>query len=189
MENKLLQQFLIPLLALISLIYAIQALGKQPDNLLSEVFHQQRDPKGKDSLEVGNFSLYFTKKPRVNLLKIDQKNSYEEQTFFFPQVLLKGKELKAAIEKMSKESDHYMVHITLVKEPMPGMQMTIRYDRHKIALFYEECESIGLQNGIVFRLYNKEVIEKLRLHKNKPVLTVASTLKSQQNLINLRYLW
>ncbi len=155
MENKLLQQFLIPLLALISLIYAIQALGKQPDNLLSEVFHQQRDPKGKDSLEVGNFSLYFTKKPRVNLLKIDQKNSYEEQTFFFPQVLLKGKELEAATEKMSKESDHYMVHITLVKEPMPGMQMTIRYDRHKIALFYEECESIGLQNGIVFRLYNK----------------------------------
>jgi len=175
MKNRLLQQFLIPLLALISLIYAIQALGKKADNILSEVHYHQNGTKKRDYLEAGNFVLYFTKKPVVNLLKIDQKNTYEERTFFFPNVMLKGKKLKAEIERMSREYGNYTIHVILAKKPMLGIQISIRYDRHKIALAYEEFESIGLKNGVVFRLYNKEVIEKLRSNKNKPVLITAFT--------------
>jgi len=175
MENKLLQQFLIPLLALISLIYAIKALGKQSDNMLSEVHYHQNSAKKGNYLEASNFILYFTKKPMLNLLKTDQKNTYEEQIFFFPNVMLKGKELKAAIERISRKYDNYTIHVVLVKKPMHGIQISIRYDRHKITLAYEEFESIGLKNGVVFRLYNKEVVEKLRSNKNKPVLITAST--------------
>jgi len=175
MKNRLLQQFLIPLIALISLIYAIQALGKQSDNILSEVHYHQNGTKKGLYLETGNFILYFTKKPVVNLLKTDQKDAYEEQTFFFPNVMLKGKELEAAIEEMSREYGNCTIHVVLVKKPMPGVQISIRYDRNKIALAYEEFESISLKNGVEFRLYNKEVIEKLRSNKNKPVLITAST--------------
>ena len=174
MKNKLLQQFLIPLLALISLIYAIQALGRQPDNTLNEVHHHQNGAKEGHYLEAGNFVFYFTKKPVVNLLKIDKKNTYEEQIFFFPNVMLKEKELKDAIERMSREYGNYTIRVALVKKPMHGVQISIRYDRDKIALAYEEFESISLKSGVVFRLYNKEVIKKLRSNKNKPTLITAS---------------
>jgi len=175
MENKLLQQFLLPLLALISLLYAIKALGKQSETFLDSICHQQYDSKKECCLEVGNFTLYFNKKPIVNLLKTDRKNNYEEQIFFFPQVLTKGKELKTTIEKMNKKYAHYEVAITLVKKPMPGVQIKICYDRNKISCAYEEYESIYSQNGVIFRLYNKEVIEKLQSNKDKPVITVAAT--------------
>ncbi len=174
MKNGLLQQFLIPLLALISLIYAIKALGRQPDNTLSEIYYHQNGAKEGHYLEAGNLILYFTKKPVVNLLKTDQKNTYEERTFFFPQVMLKRKELKTEIERMNREYGNYTIHVVLVKKPMNGVQISVRYDRHKIALAYEEFESIGLKNCVIFRLYNKEVIKKLRSNKNKPVLITAS---------------
>ena len=175
MKNRLLQQFLIPLIALISLIYAIKALGKQSDNTLSKIEHHQNGTQKEDYLEAGNFILYFTRKPIVNLLKIDQKNTHKEQTFFFPNVLLKGKKLQTTIDRMNRKYGNYTIRVALVKKPMDGIQISIRYDQHKIELTYEEFESISLKNGVVFRLYNKEVIEKLRSNKNKPMLITAST--------------
>ncbi len=175
MENKLLQKFLIPLLAVISIIYAVKTLGKESGILLSDVCQQQSDLKVKDncSLEIGNFSFFFTQKPKINLLKVNQKDDYEERIFFFPQVELKNK-LKGIVEKLNKKYKQYNVYIAMVNRPKCGVQLTIRYDRNKIDLACEECESINLQNGVTFRLYNKEVIDKIRLNKEKPVLTVAS---------------
>lgn len=172
MENKLLQQFLIPLLAVISLIYAVKTLGKQPVILLNEVCQGQCDLK-EDSLEIGNFSFYFTEKPTINLLKISQKDDYEEQTFFFPQAELKEKKLKTIIEKLNKEYSQYNIYISMVNRPNCGVQVIVRYNSDNINLAYEECESINLKNGVMFRLYNKKIIEKVRLQKDKPVLTIA----------------
>lgn len=176
MENKLLDKFLIPFIAILSLIYAIQALGKEEENVLSNIKHYVAQNQKNYCLEAGNFTFYFVKKPMIKFSKVDQNDTHEEKVFFFPNVVLEGREVKSAIEQMSKGYDHYSIHALLTEKPLRGMQIIIRYDKRKIVLAYEEFESIDLRNGVIFTLYNKNLIQKLHAKKNKSVLVVASNI-------------
>ncbi|HLW73186.1 MAG TPA: N-acetylmuramoyl-L-alanine amidase, partial [Candidatus Babeliales bacterium] len=64
----------------------------------------------------------------------------------------------------------YNITMTQVVKPTKGILLAFNVDPHKFSVSYEQFDSIGLQKGIVFRLYNKELLKRLEQANNQPVL-------------------
>ncbi|HEX4069400.1 MAG TPA: N-acetylmuramoyl-L-alanine amidase, partial [Candidatus Babeliales bacterium] len=74
------------------------------------------------------------------------------------------------IQRLRDHNDGYTITITEVMQPAKGILIAFSFDNKKIALSYELFDSINLQKGIVFRLYNKELLQQLEQKNNQPVL-------------------
>src|SRR5690606_19380820 len=121
-------------------------------------------------LEIANIVFYFSAEPQLSITK-------ENQTFFFPGVSIATPECERAVQQVNKENNGYKVHIKSVTKPHVGIQVTFVVDNTKCALSCESFNSINLQKGIVFRIYNKDVLHKLEEHITTPILKTASLQK------------
>ncbi len=171
--NKVIEQFFLPLFVVISLLYAFQSLGVQPQQSmqLKKVYHH-RSGQSKH-LELGSLVFYFARKsqPKVNVLQTNRIDStHEERVFFFPCADVSGRECNHMINRINKEDQAYAIFIESVDQPMKGIRVSIRYNMNDIALSYEFFESIGMQTGIVFRIFNKNILERLRGQMYRPIL-------------------
>ncbi len=171
--NRVIEQFFLPLFVIISLLYAFQSLGVQLQQSvqLKKVYHHRSgQPK---HLELGSLVFYFASEsqPLVNVLQTNRIDStHEERVFFFPYADVSGRECKHMINRINKEDQAYAIFIESVDQPMKGIRVSIRYDMNDIALAYEFFESIGMQKGIVFRMYNKSILGQLRGQVHRPIL-------------------
>ncbi len=179
------ERFFIPLLVGITLLYAVQSLGKgqQTKLKLNKVYHHITDQAR--HIELGNIAFYFKQEPMVHLLhskKIDANE--EEQVFFFPHAFIHSRECKQMINRINSGEYDYYLHIEIATEPMSGIKLVIRYDPNKIALEYESFESIGLQKGVVFRLYNKLMLDYLHKQVNQPILRTSSISRKPRIVVD-----
>ncbi len=169
--NRVIEKFFLPLFVIISLLYAFQSLGEQQSVQLKKVYHHRSGQL--KHLELGNLVFYFTPRsqPKVNVLQTNRIDStHEERVFFFPYADVSGRECKHMINRINKEDQAYAIFIESVDQPIKGIRVSIRYNMNDIALAYELFESIGMQTGIVFRIYNKNILERLRGQMQLPVL-------------------
>lgn len=90
--------------------------------------------------------------------------------FFFPQAIINKGECESMIQRLRDHSDSYTVTIEEVIKPAKGILLVFNFDNRKFALIHEQFDSIGLQKGVAFRLYNKELLKKLEQKNNHPVL-------------------
>ena len=167
--NTLFERFFLPLLVVISLLYAFQSLGVSPMIHLKKVYHHRSD-KSKH-LERGSLVFYFAQNPIVNRLETKRiDDTHEERIFFFPNAVIGSRESKQMINRINNQKTAYNILIEPVDLPMKGIRVTIRYDLNKIVLSYESFESIGMQKGIIFRLFNKELLDRLDKQSSRPIL-------------------
>lgn len=166
--NKIIENFLVPLFVIVSVLYAFNSFGGDGSVLLNKVYHHTT--QSPVHIERANVSCYFS--GDVQMQEIKNKNHCDAQscTFFFPKAVINKGECEAMIQRLKDHSDSYTVTINEVCKPVQGIMLVFNFDGRKFAMSHEQFSSIGLQKGVVFRLYNKELLEKLEKKNNQPVL-------------------
>lgn len=139
-------------------------------NQIKEVFHH-RVNKSDISLEVGSVAMYLDRKPQVTV-KSTLSGNEVHLTYVLPHVSI-GHEVKQSIDRINHEpGEMYSVVFHELQGPEKGLQLTFIYDPRRIGVSYEFFDSIKLQKGIVFRVFNKSVIAKIRA-SSKPIIKTA----------------
>ncbi len=166
--SKIVEHFLVPLFVVVSILYAFNSFGA--DNIeLNKVFlHTTNDAM---HLERATLSLYFSHEVHVEETKIKRSaDSNSFYRFFIPNVVMTSHECEAMVNRVNSYSDDYRIAIKRVSTPSIGIEITITSSNNRLAVNYEKFDSIGLQKGLVFRLYNKDVLSQLERSNNQPVL-------------------
>lgn len=145
-----------------------QARGNQ----LRKIFHHKAFGSQVAHLELGNLVLYFDKEPAVQSLAKKQTAQEEKRVLLLPAIRVVDAEMRALIEGVNRSGGPYTLEIKEVSKPNQGLQISISFNPAKIGMSYEKFESIGLQKGLVFRFYNKELLDKIEL-SSKPILQTA----------------
>ena len=147
----------------------------QKSNNLNRVYHHVFENKSENAgLELGNLIFYFENEQRVDLLSVNKGGSREERVFFFPLAHAKSLNVKAMLDQLAVASvNDYTLSLQVVEKPLQGIKCAITFNPHKIGLTYDSFESINLKKGVMFRFYDRSLIEKLK-HKSKNVLRVTS---------------
>lgn len=166
--SKIIENFLVPLFVILSVLYAFNSFGNDGPILLNKVYHHtSQNPV---HIERANISCYFSGDVQVQEMKNNKHCTAQSYTFFFPNVVINPGECESMIQHLSDYNDSYTVTIKEVSKPVKGILIVFNFSHDKFALKYEQFDSIGLQKGVVFRLYNKELLKVLE-HKNyQPVL-------------------
>ncbi len=163
--SKIVEWFLLPLFFVLSVIYAFNSLCDDSVELKKVYYHAT---KNDIYLEKGNLSLYFSVQPHVKKMN--------ENSFFFP-CAIKNEECEAMMQRVNNHNAEHGVTVEKVVMPNSGILITFAYDPNKVALSYELFDSIGMQKGVVFRLYNRDVINALQHKSDQPILRMLSTKK------------
>lgn len=165
--SKIIENFLVPLFLVVSVLYAFNSFGSD-GIMLNKVYHHTTQDLV--HLEKANISFYFSGDPQLQEVKNKKNFTSSSPTFFFPHAVISQGECEAMVKRLNDYNDSYTVTIKQVMQPVKGILLVFNFDPHKLSLSYERFDSIGLQKGIVFRLYNKELLKKLEQANNQPVL-------------------
>lgn len=166
--SKIIEHFLIPLFVVVSVLYAFNSFGRDDIIQLNKVYHHTTH--NPSLLEKANVCLYFSGEPHVQEIKNKQTQNAQGCTFFFPNVSISSGECEEMVQRLCNYKDCYRINVQEVTMPTKGIMVTFAMDPHKFVISYEQFDSIGLQKGVVFHVYNKELLHNLEQANNKPVL-------------------
>lgn len=186
--SKIIENFLVPLFVVISILYAFHSFG-YPETathsiMLNKVYHHITPDEG--YLEKANIVLYFSGDPQIKEIK-NQLNRSHHQTsfvFFFPQATINQAECQSMINTLNNYKANYRVTIAQATHQKSGVEIRFDFDSQKYLINCEHFDSIGLQKGFVFRLYNKEILTKLEESKNQPVLRTLHNSEKRRIIID-----
>jgi N-acetylmuramoyl-L-alanine amidase len=165
--SKIIDNFLIPLFLILSSLYAFNSLSNDRIELNKVYHHIAADP---NYLERANISLYFSHDPHVQVVQLPKSHG-SDFSFFFPGASVASGECQAMIDRVNNQKyNGYSISITNVIKPTRGIMLTFKIDQNQCSLAYENFDSIGLQKGLVFRLYNKNVLARIEEQNDKPIL-------------------
>ena len=159
--SKIIENFLVPLFLVISVLYAFHSFADDRV-VLNKVYHHTTTNDA--YLEKANISLYFSGNPQIQTIK------NKSLSFFFPQASISQGECEAMVNKLNNYHGGYKVAVMSVTRPSKGILIQFEFDPNQYMVNYEQFDSIGLQKGFAFRLYNKELLTKLERANNQPVL-------------------
>jgi len=166
--SKIIENFLVPLFLVISVLYAFHSFSYDGNIIvLNKAFHHMAHNEG--YLEKANISLYFSGDPQMQEITSNQRN-VSSLTFFFPGAVISQGEAESLVNRINSYKGDYKVMITHVTKPKSGIIVRFDCDPNRYMLNCEQFDSIGLQKGFVFRLYNKELLTKLERAQDQPVL-------------------
>jgi N-acetylmuramoyl-L-alanine amidase len=166
--NKIIENFLVPLFVIVSMLYAFNSFSGDGPVVLNKVYHHTT--QSPVLLERANISCYFSGDLRVQEMKNNQSCNAQSCAFFFPNATVGNDECQAMIQSLRNHNDSYTVTIEQTIKPDKGIMLVFNFDNRKFALSHEAFDSISLQKGVVFRLYNKDLLKKLEQNNNQPVL-------------------
>jgi N-acetylmuramoyl-L-alanine amidase len=174
--SKIIENFLVPLFLVISVLYAFHSFAQSNDTIvLNKAYHHMAPNEG--YLEKANISLYFSGEPQMQKVTTNKGNG-SSTSFFFPKATISQGESEAMVNRINSYAGDYKVTITQVNTPIRGIIVRFDCDPNVYIINCEQFDSIGLQKGFVFRLYNKELLTKLERAQDQPVLrTLHNTLK------------
>jgi len=142
------------------------------DNTVTKVFHHQAPA---DELELGKVVLYVAQDPKE--LKASIKHTDVNDTF---NITLPNTHMSDAAQGMLKtlaKSSHYNVRLEQDKKGK-DIILSIDYDPKKIVCEYENFIAIDMQKGLVVRLYNKPLLDRLNAKGHRVMMrTACSTHK------------
>lgn len=171
--NKTIEWFLIPLFFIMSVLCAFNSLCHSHTELKKVYHHTHNNDM---YLECGNISCYFSHEPQVTVIS--------DYSFFFP-CSVKSNECNEMIQRVNThKSDTYKISMKKVITPQQGIQITFTGDPQKVAISYELFDSIGMQKGIVFHVYNKELLRILHEKNNQPILRTLSRTQKPSIIID-----
>lgn len=162
--NRLLYRIITPFL------FSITILHGQPIQV-KKLFHHKGRPQG--SIEIANIVFYLDHDPKITATTV-QNGSKVERVFFLAETEIAAKEAIAAVEQINRtEGMPYAVKIVQTPYPQKGLRITLAYDDSLVGITHSHFDSISLHKGVVFRLYNKDVIKKIN-SATTPIIQTAS---------------
>ena len=164
--NKIIENFLVPLFFVISVLYVFNSFSYDSIQLNKIYHHKGHDPK---LLERANISLYFSHNPHIECTNAT-KNRGCKLSFFFPRASIAQGECELMLKSLTNQYDGYKISVKEIYKSVKGLEFTFDLDPEQCVLRYEKFDSIGLQKGIVFRLYNKNVLRTIESNNEQPVL-------------------
>lgn len=151
-------------------------------NKLCKVYHH-RNAHAQTSIELGSCVLYFEDRPIINSLPeripsaSEQQKNKTKYTFFLPAVSVNDHACRGMIVALNRQkTTNYEVRLQEVSKPIQGIKVIIAYDNNKVNFSYDYYESDGKQRGLVFRFFNKELLDKIGA-KNPGLLRTALVKK------------
>jgi N-acetylmuramoyl-L-alanine amidase len=166
--SKIIENFLVPLFLVISVLYAFHSFADNTNAIiLNKAYHHMAPHEG--YLEKANISLYFSGDPQVQEITNKKMNS-SSFSFFFPNATMSQGECEAMVARINNYNGTYKVTISSATKPTRGIMVRFDCDPTVYLINCEQFDSIGLQKGFVFRLYNKELLTKLERANDQPVL-------------------
>ena len=162
-----------------TLSYAlVSSMGKKSIVLRKVFFHQgatsdKKEPLSSHHIELGNLVFYFEYEPHVES-SVVAKGNRTLQRLFLPNVFVSNelKESLQQIHKITKELS-YTMQLNAQEHPRKGLEITFIYPTDKVGVKYNHFQSIGLQKGLSFQFYNKEVIYRIK-QLGKSIITTAA---------------
>jgi N-acetylmuramoyl-L-alanine amidase len=135
------------------------AFGKESSSLnyLNKVFYHH----GKLADRI---ACYFSKEPLCNYIPetAQTKEGWQTAKFFFPAALVGTPECKSMITALNEaQPDHYRISLKTVSTPIKGLLLNMEFDPHYVGLEYETFTSIQQQQGVVFKIYFKPLLQEL----------------------------
>jgi len=165
--STIIERFLIPLFVVVSVLYAYNSFGSNGIEM-NKVYHHTTD--NPMHLERAHLAFYFSCDPQVQEIKNKKSDICTPCAFFFPHAIIKRGECETMVKRVNEYNNGYTIAIEHVLKPVRGIQLVFNVDRDKFAISYERFDSIGLHKGIVFRLYDKNVLGRLEQVQQQPVL-------------------
>ena len=150
---------------------------------LKKVFHHKgiEQAQSNTSIELGNLVLYLDQFPKISRTVV-HKGNITEQRFFLPEIEAQSSDVLAAIERINKTKDMpYTVQIAQQKIPQKGLSIILSYNNRLVDIIHNRFDSISLQKGIVFRIYNKELVKKIN---NTPKSIIQTALYKPHVIID-----
>ncbi len=144
-------------------------------NQLNKIFHHKGDLQdAAPQLELGNLVFYFARAPKIDIIPASRADDLERRIFFFPYTQVKSGDVEKMISALNGSlGSTYSVRIEIVNKPIEGVRLVVSYNPAEVDMSYDTFDSISMQKGIVFRFYNKEILEQLR-NKGRPILRTAA---------------
>jgi N-acetylmuramoyl-L-alanine amidase len=172
-------------LGMMGIFYA-QNINAQ-SNQLNRAFHHRaatdhkRNEDARVGIELGKVVFYFSQQPRMEK-SVQAQGTRGELTVFFPNTELSAEAQKILSSFNGQKQPWYGVKLELVHAPVPGVRFLVHYDAAHVDVDSPEFfDSIGLQKGVIFRFYDKEMLKKIGKHY-KGMLQTAS-LKQRPGIV------
>lgn len=157
------------------LVHCVISLHAQQ---ITKVFHH-RAPG--DALEIGQIVLYFSQQPTLQVMPSSRTKN--EVVYFFPNAAVTPGAY-AMINAMKNMPGLYKVSIKEVGKPR-GVTLSIAFDPVKVTPpQHESFVAITQDKGLVFRLYNKELLDRLDCHSTKSLLRIASANRAPRVIVD-----
>lgn len=133
-------------------------------------------------LELGKVVFYLSKNPDVTALKEETRQNKKVASFVLPDIALTPA-LNTMLTSLKKSNSvHYSVSVSPVKNPEPGLLVSITYDPEYVSIAHDTFLAIGMQKGLVFYLYNKKLLDSIQ-NKELPILKTACLDKKKSAII------
>ena len=142
-------------------------------NMINKVLHHK---SSMDALELGQVVMCFTQEPTVERVPKKIIDHSVEMVFFFPATKINGA-AHGMVKKLNADSKATSLYQVSVKETAQGTKLIITYDPKKVSIESDSFVNIDCLKGLVFRLYNKELLDSLQKSSGSLLRTASITGK------------
>lgn len=130
----------------------------------------------KETVEIGNIIFNIDGDQHVDILKTVANGDFEIRTYFLPMAKI-GPEVKVKEVLQDLQTiPPSLCRVTITEETKPilGIKVEFRYNKKSVDVMYDTFSAINLKKGIIFRMYNKVILNKLQhSHDDQSLLTIA----------------
>jgi len=125
------------------------------------------------SLQVGKVVLHFSDNPMVHPLPSTIYTKKNDHIFFIPAADVSADQLRTILDVAKKNNNKwYSLSISLEQKPIAGIKIVFTCDPDKVSIEHRLFDILGTEKGVLFRLYNKSMINALRA-KERSLLRIA----------------
>lgn len=118
----------------------------------------------KKTVEIGNIIFNIDGDQHVDILKTVNHGDTEIRTYFLPMAKM-GPDVKLNdVQHVLKSIPESLcsVMISEEKKPILGIKIEFRYNKKNVDVMYDTFHAINLKKGIIFRMYNKIILNTLQ---------------------------
>jgi hypothetical protein len=127
-----------------------------------------------NALQVGKVVLNFSENPMVHPLPSTLYTKKNAHIFFIPTADVSDDQLRTIMEAVKKNNNPwYSLSISREEKPIAGIKVVFTYDAEKVSIEHKLFDTLGTQKGVMFRLYNKPVIDAIKAKQNTSLLRIA----------------
>lgn len=136
-------------------------------------------------IEYAKLICYFKDKPSIHHLQTVRKvDGWEYQTYLIMHAECDAGAQKALDQITVQKHKHFYIAAEKVQQPALALKLEIGYDPEQISVNHDTFDAITTQKGVLFRLNNRPLLQRLALQE-RPLLQLAHCTVGKQVKIGI----